>query len=363
MNLLYIANIRLPTEKAHGLQIMKTCEALAALGVGVTLLVPAMSTNVEDPFTYYEVERSFTIKTALVWRGFLGPRFHFLFQTISFSVRAWWYARRHPTEVLFSRDEAVLLVASLGAKRAVWESHTGSWNFAARRVVRRAAQVVVLTHAAQEFYTKNGVPVDKLVVVPDGVSLEAFAHPESKEVARARLGLPPVASIALYAGRVDGWKGVETLCAAAGLLPTDVLVVVIGGSPTQVEDLQKHHPRVRFLGARPYAELPDNQAAADVLVLPNTGKDAVSVSFTSPLKLFTYMASGKPIVASDVPSLREVLSEKNAFFATPDDPAAFAQVILAALHAPDAVRRAQQAQSDVAAYTWLKRGEKLLTCL
>ena len=59
--LLYIANIRLPTEKAHGIQIMKMCEAFAHEGVNVELVVPRRFNVIkEDPFAYYGVGKNFT---------------------------------------------------------------------------------------------------------------------------------------------------------------------------------------------------------------------------------------------------------------------------------------------------------------
>jgi glycosyltransferase involved in cell wall biosynthesis len=74
------------------------------------------------------------------------------------------------------------------------------------------------------------------------------------------------------------------------------------------------------------------------------------------------MASGKPIVASDLPSLREVLSEKNAFLVKPDDPRALAEGIRFALaHPEEAARRAAQAREDVKRYTWEMRAEKILS--
>ncbi len=63
-HIVYLANIRLPTEKAHGIQIMKTCEALARAGAKVTLVVTNRKTIKADPFDYYKVERNFKIKYA-----------------------------------------------------------------------------------------------------------------------------------------------------------------------------------------------------------------------------------------------------------------------------------------------------------
>ena len=108
--------------------------------------------------------------------------------------------------------------------------------------------------------------------------------------------------------------------------------------------------------------MPLYQAAADVLVLPNTAQAAISREHTSPLKLFEYMAAGRPIVASDLPSLREVLRHgDNAWLMQPDDPAALAQGIQHLLAEPAlAARLAAQAQEEVQAYTWEQRAANIL---
>ena len=86
-------------------------------------------------------------------------------------------------------------------------------------------------------------------------------------------------------------------------------------------------------------------------VLPNSGKSDISAKYTSPLKLFSYMAAGKPIVASDLPSCARGASEKNAFLVAPDDPEALAEGIRYALaHPEEAAKRAAQALGDVKRY-------------
>ena len=82
MKLLYIASIRLPTEKAHGIQIMKTCEAVSQIGVDISLFVPTFflfNQSKEDPFDYYGVKRLFEIKRFFSIRLIrLGPIGFFL---------------------------------------------------------------------------------------------------------------------------------------------------------------------------------------------------------------------------------------------------------------------------------------------
>lgn len=363
MKIIYIANIRFPTERAHGIQIAKTCEAFAALGAEVDLVVTNRATGItEDVQTYYNLRRTFPVLRVAVPDIVHWGRTGFLIESIFFALGA----RRHAGKgVVYCRDEWVLAALRLlGARNIVWESHTGAWNIAARFVARKAAALVVITHGLRDFYAERGVMSEKILIAPDGINLDDFAHSTSKADARTRLGLPADASIVMYIGGLDGWKGVDTLYAAAEKLPNDVIVAVMGGKEEDVPTLSEKHPRVRFLGPRPYTELADNQAAADVLILPNTGASEISARFTSPLKLFTYMASGVPVVTSDLPSIREVVDEKSAFFVPPDDSRALAEGIMQALeNTEDAARRAAAARALLVDYTWQRRAERILAFL
>lgn len=356
MKILYLANIRLPTEKAHGVQIMKTCEALVGCGHDVELLVPDRKTTIlEDAFSYYGITRKFNIRRLPVWDTVQYGSIGFLFESLSFARAARRYLRGTTFDILYGRDELVL--AQLKGPYA-WESHTGAWNIATRIIVRHAKRIIVISRGLRDFYIAKGVPAGKISVAHDGVDLERFAHPQSKKEARMRLGLPIGTKIAMYIGRLDGWKGVDTLLDASKLLVDDVLFVIIGGEAAQVEKLSLRYPNVRFLDFRPYRELSDNMAAADALILPNTGKNDISAKFTSPLKLFAYMASGIPIVASDLPSVREVLDESSAFLFRPDDAADLALGVRRALEAGSA--QATRALAEVKNYTWRRRAERIL---
>jgi glycosyltransferase involved in cell wall biosynthesis len=120
--------------------------------------------------------------------------------------------------------------------------------------------------------------------------------------------------------------------------------------------------RVTFTGLIPPAEVQARLRDADVLLLPNPAS-AISTSFTSPLKLFEYMAAGRPIVASDLPSLREVLrDEENALLVEPGS----ARALVAGIQrlrndAALGARLARQARRDVEQFTWARRAERLET--
>lgn len=360
----YVANIRLPTEKAHGVQIMKMCEAFARAETDVHLIVSGRKSSImDDPFRYYGVQKQFPITRPWSLDTVSWGAWGFRLQSITFAFAA--LSRLRAGATVYGRDELVLWIMSLFSRNPiVWESHTGAWNFFARALLKRCTKIVVISQGLKDFYTARGIAEAKIIVAHDGVDLSAFEKPESSEVARTRLGLPQDKKIVMYIGRLDGWKGVDTLLEASTLLPADIYAVVIGGESHQVEAMQYVHPQVRFLGYRPYREIANNLAAADVLVLPNTAKDPISAQYTSPLKLFGYMASGKPMVASDLPSVREVLSDDSAFFVEPDSDEALAAGIREALAAPEeASRRARAARARVSEYTWNQRAKTVLDSL
>src|SRR5690606_28470778 len=94
--------------------------------------------------------------------------------------------------------------------------------------------------------------------------------------------------------------------------------------------------------------------------LPNR-RTHISDRYTSPLKLFEYMAAGRPIVASDLHALREVLRhDENALLVAPDSPAALAEALRRLIDGRELSRRlAQRARQDAAEYGWDTRALRL----
>ena len=362
MKITYCANVRFPTEKAHGVQIAKMCEAFAELGHEVNLVVTDRVSGINtDAFSYYQIKPNFRIVRVSVPDTVHLGRFGFIFSELVFA----WKIRRHLTnararaDLIYGRDERVLSRLLASGLPTIWETHTGAWNKAARSLLQDSFGVVAISNGLKSFYIEKGGREDKILVAHDGVDLKQFENPEKKNTARIRLGLPLEKRIAMYIGRLDGWKGVRTLLDASLKLPDDIQVVVIGGEERHVSALRAEFRNVIFLGSRPYAELSDNQAAADVLVLPNTKKSLISSNYTSPLKLFSYMASGRPIVASDLQSIREILDDSSCIFVTPDDPNSMSEGIKKALDCSDSIPKA--ARQKVQSFTWQSRAQQVIS--
>ncbi len=360
MKLLYIAHIRLPTEKAHGVQIMKTCEAFAHEGVEVELVIPGRKTHItEDPFTYYGVQKNFTL-TALntpdiVPWGFFG----FLFSTLWFSEAVKWQKSFWKADVVYSRDAAVLAQYLLLGRKLVYEAHTKPTPVS-KFVAKRAYKLIVISEGLRDAYIQAGIDPKKITVAHDAVDLKEFSTNISKEDARKKLNLPKDKSIALYAGHLYASKGVDTLAEAAKQLES-VWVYFVGGTEKDIKSFKSKYASVKnivIVGHRPHKEIPLWMRSADVVVLPNSAQTETSAKYTSPMKLFEYMASGTPIVASDVPSTREILNEKNSTLVESDNPTELMSGISRALNngGPDALEDVQQ-------YTWKNRASHILKCL
>lgn len=362
MKLLYIANARIPTPRAYGLQIMKTLEAFSLAGVQVELVVPTRKAqSFEDPFDYYNVQNRFPITTLPVG-DFLswGP--------LGFLVSAFLFARKvqslpvfKEADVLYSRDALVLLNYLARGRTIVFEAHAKP-SLVSRIVARHATRVVVISEGLRIAYEKVGVAANNIVVAPDAVDERLFDGAPTRDDARTMLGLPKDAAIALYAGHLYPRKGAGTLAEAAQFLP-NVLCVFVGGTKEDVAAFRErwgHEPHIKIIGHIPHAQVPTYLRAANVLVLPNSAQNENAAQFTSPMKLFEYLASGTTIVASYVPAIREVLDENSAYLVNPDDPQALARGIEEALGDQT---RAQRALSLSRNYTWGARVRVILAHL
>jgi len=364
MKILYLANIRLPTEKAHGIQIMKTCEAFAQTGAQVELVVPSRHNLInEDPFNYYGIRRIFTITTLPVLDLSKWGRIGFLIQAFIFARCAVRHLEKSRPDIVYSRDKAVLLLLPYSVP-IVWEVHARESQYLVRVLDNKAKAVVAITHSlATECYS-SGVPKEKVLVAHDGVDLEQFSISISKEDARRKLSLPLDKRLVVYTGHLYFHKGADTLAQSAKFFASDMIAVIVGGTETDLRRFRTAYGDIQNLlivGQRPHADIPYYLRAADILVLPNSESSEISRLYTSPMKLFEYMASGIPIVASDLPSLREVIDESSAYFFHPDKPRLLYEAIIEVSNSHESAQERAKAGLVLAkAYSWENRAERII---
>jgi glycosyltransferase involved in cell wall biosynthesis len=193
-------------------------------------------------------------------------------------------------------------------------------------------------------------------VIPDGVNLGFYSGPPRR----------PDNKKIIYVGQLYPWKGAGTLVEAMKYIDEGNLHVV-GGSAERIRELKETasrlgiEDRIVFHGQVPPEEVRNHLAGAEVGVLPLT-RELISASFTSPLKLFEYMAARVPIVASDLPSTREILTDGvNALLVQPHNSRALADAIRKLLENRELAQElSRKAYEDVFSFTWEKRAERLI---
>ena len=196
----------------------------------------------------------------------------------------------------------------------------------------------------------------------------------SKDEARKKLNLSLDKKLVIYTGHLYEWKGAALLLKAARNFQfsisnfqkneEDILFVFVGGTNKDVQSFRKQTKglnNILCLGHKPHKDIPIYLKAADVLVLPNGKEEKISELYTSPLKLFEYMAAKRPIIASDLPSIREVLDDQMAVFFKPDNPDQLAESIKKVIwnnHLAETI--SAKAFERVGNHTWERRVKKIL---
>jgi glycosyltransferase involved in cell wall biosynthesis len=249
-----------------------------------------------------------------------------------------------------------------------------------RTFVRRAkkcALVVALTSPMRETLVRWGVPAETVIVEGDAVDVARFARLPTVSEARTSFSLSTPRPVVGYVGRLKTLgmdKGVADLLRATALLRTDtrpILTLIVGGPESDRRDyermadaLQLTADDVRFVGEIEAARVPAALACCDLLAMPFPDYPHYRTHM-SPLKMFEYMAAGRPILTSDLPTVRDVLSEETAFFCAPGDPASLAAAIRSALSNPDdAASRAARAATLVRErHTWAQRMGRIIGAL
>lgn len=380
--LLYVANARLPTEKAHGWQMVKSCQAFAGL-VDVTLVHPwrrqdnplLQSVSV---WQYYDVPQTFSVVELavpdLLW-PFLSPGLQFpLFvaQSFIFAGRAMRLARRRVFDVVYTRDVYTALFLSFTSAPYVYEAHDLFETVLGRlwqgRICRRARGVVTNTDFLRRYFIgRFSLLRTRVLTARNGVDLAVVGSfgGDLSSVRRA-LGIPQDARVVVYTGHLFAWKGVYVLLDCMAALPAGYHLVLVGGMPADVERVRGYVAsrglgNVHVVGHVPPAELDRYRQIADVLVVPNL-PDRYSTHLTCPIKVFEYMAAGRPIVASDLPSIREVLRDgEDGLLVPPDDPPALAEGIRRAVEERDLqARLVANAARKVSQFSWQQRARSVL---
>ncbi len=319
MKIYFVANGRMPSTKAYGIHIAKMCEAFIEAGHELKLVVPARTQGSIQEMYGLRVEVPMVRVHSLVFEHY--ERVGFFLMGASFALMSLWYLWRKKLKgeafVIYTVDMDTFshtLLPLVGPVVAEFHSPKRS-NILSGFFFKRAKIVATNRLIAQELaktFNLKQIPIE-----PNGVDESFFDLPST------------TGRRAVYVGRFYAWKGLEVLPKAAKLMP-DVEVKVVGGSREEFEKVFGDAGDLQFAEVS-YAKVVNELAAADVLLLIGTGKNEDSNRYTAPMKVFEYLATGKPIVASRTEALLSLVPESLVQYCEPDDAEALAGAVQAAL--------------------------------
>ncbi|MFH0874137.1 MAG: glycosyltransferase [Candidatus Komeilibacteria bacterium] len=366
LKLWYIANYRLPSSRAHGIQTVAMCQALAQQGMAVTLVLPRRRFSQPEAIgSFYNLKPLFSIRN-IPCVDLVGmiPVLGFWLQSLTFMIGVWFSLVRCPADTaIYSRDPFSAYILSFTGRRVIFEIHQFPrklkwWH---KLFFRRPIFFVAISQALVSELKQLGIAEKRVLLAPDGVDLELFPSQKTSEECRRLFRLPAEKKLLVYTGSLSREKGLAVMMESLSLLPADFLLVIAGGSTAEIKQwtdqlYQDQLAKVQWLGWLPHQQIPDVLQAADILIIPNSGRYRSSGRYTSPLKLYEYLSTAKPLVAADVESLRSIMAEQaGVFYFQPDQASSFvAAVGLATRDISHQYRRA------ASGYSWSNRAESII---
>jgi glycosyltransferase involved in cell wall biosynthesis len=233
-----------------------------------------------------------------------------------------------------------------------------------RRTAARSECLGYVLHSAYaaRSYARAGVPAEKRLVAHNGHDPALLLPRLGKAEARARLGLPGARPIAVYAGRINAHKGLDQLLALADLRPDTLFLLVGSEGAGPIEAAAAPRANVAIVPWQPSATLPAYLYAADLLLIPSsTAPLERHGTCVLPMKIFSYLASARPLLAPATPDIAELVRDgDNALLVPPDRPEAAAAALDRLLGDPALAERLGERGAETAAsLSWDARAKRI----
>ncbi len=372
-SLCYVAYSPLDLQSANSIQTFNTLRELSGLlGERLTTIVPRFGDEAPPPFPARQLAR---IPVNKLSRLYKSARWSYYERSL-YAARAKRILVSVKPQVIYTRDIVCAYRFVQAGLPVMYEVHdleskhpgqgkSALWVETLQRMDETtlcgAKAVASLTETfRQELVALGWQPLEHIFVIPDAYD-DAIYFPRSQAEMRAALSLPQDAKLITYAGLTFKYRGLDVLLRAfQALQDPDARLVLVGGRDFEVEELRglaselgivEH---ITFVKRQPSSVTAQYLGAADVLVIPDTVTDATA----SPLKMFEYMALGRPIVSVDRVALREIMGDGALYFPRGDVGTFTAQLKIAL--SPDAEPLGEIVRERVKEYTYRMRAQKIV---
>jgi len=365
VKIIYLSNSKIPSEYANSVHVMKMCSAIAKLGHEVTLYAKRANNRAGNPYDLYGVEPDFLISY------FKSPpqKKKAKIRNILFRFKMRRRLIKCSADLIYTRNaKALSIIATLG-KSFVIEQHAIPKN---KGIVdklfksKNFKRLVVISESLKRDFLKIFSSLKPHLIT--------VAHDASDPVVINKKKLNAANGFHVgYVGSLYPGRGMEILEQLLKLCPWAHFHIVggFGNGLTKWQERLSSMRNVTFYGHVWHPKAMQLISCFDVVIAPYQEKVSVpggidTSKWMSPLKIFEYMACAKPMIVSNLPVLREVLShEKNALLVPPDDSRAWFLAIKRYFEDPELMDRiSKQARHDLEInYTWMERAKKVLNDL
>ena len=360
MRIAYLSSSIIQSKAANVVHVVRMCEAFAKAGHKVTLFAYRTEDALPDLKQRYGIEYPFEIILIPINKMSYWSK-----KTATFRLIRKFDADSY--DLIYSRNIALSTLAIGKKKILVHESHAFPLTF--RRFIlekrlllkKNLAALVVITQALLFKYQKEfSCDTGKMLIAADAATVPP--SPETTAVTCNTIG---------YIGHLYDGRGIDIIIELAKSFPV-LKFVIIGGEEEHVERWKKNCSDVvnlSFTGFVPHADLGQYYQDIDVMLAPYQttirieGNVGDTSQWMSPLKIFEYMAHRKPILASDLPVLREVLrDDENCLLCTTDNLESWKAQLQRLVEDKELRHRlSRQAYNDfIENYTWDARVKKIM---
>lgn len=378
--LLYCTAVDYPSMLANSVQQIKTAHAMARIGSFVRFFIKNSKDTPTDPqtiFAYYDLKEhpNFTLEGVTTVRG--------IYKYAIYLIKLFFICLKEiatkKVDVVLSREPRVILMSYLmtlwTGTTLVFEAHDLPDKGLSYRAVNRRTQIfhryalrvadviVTVTNICKQEMAMLGINPDRILVAPDAADLVNYSKPRQQLAENGPVKLA-------YVGSLGAEKGCDLLVRALAYIPSNMNIqtFIVGGNRGQIEVLEELAEnicvidRINFIGNIPHGEVKAWIESSDILIMP-TARSLFGERYTSPMKLFEYMASQRPIVVSDLPTVREILDDESATFFEASDHEDLARAIKDVIENwPEALVKAQRAYKlFVENFTFENRARRILS--
>ncbi len=314
----YITFSSIPSSLSSSLQIIKTCENLSKNKINVTLVKPGTGNKKVSIKKYYGLKYKVNIKEFNFFKSFpRGVNFYL------YCLSCLFFILKNNNSITITRNYFVCFLILLFQQKIILEIHhdINIEGRVSKFIIKylnllnkkKLIKIIAISKAVKNlFVNKYKVAPEKIVVLASGSSIKINHTPKFLYSKRMKIG---------YFGSISASKGINTIIKLSKIDKSNDYFIY-GGNKETISKLRilNTNNNLFLKDSVSYKEIPKIMLGMDILTLPYTkiirsaGEVDDISKYTSPLKLFDYLAVGKMIITSDLVVLREIISSKNAFF-------------------------------------------------